>query len=205
MDVRSLARAGSVALLPTFDPVTGRVELPRVEVGVIAGPDGDRVTISGEARRLQDAEAREEGGADSERHPGSHHASAFDEGDRAAVRELEHRDREVRQHERAHQAAAGGLASGGAAYTTEVGPDGKHYATGGEVQIRLQEGRTPEETVQRMQQVRRAALAPAQPSPQDLAVAAEAARIAAAAQREEAQGGEEAGRPGARRRVDVVA
>lgn len=51
----------------------------------------------------------------------------------------------------------------------------------GDVRIDTSPGRTPEETLRRAEQVRAAALAPADPSPQDYVVAAEAARMAAEA------------------------
>ncbi len=96
------------------------------------------------------------------------------------IDELRSRDTEVRQHEAAHQAAGGALA-GGASFTYQRGPDGKSYAVGGEVPIDLSTGRTPDETIQRARQVRAAALAPAQPSSQDLHVAAEASALEQAA------------------------
>ncbi len=108
--------------------------------------------------------------------------------DEAALRKLQARDREVRQHEQAHLAASGGLATSGARFSYQRGPDGVDYAIGGEVSIDTAPGRTPEETLQRARQVRAAALAPAQPSGQDLAVAAQAARMALDAQTELAQG-----------------
>jgi hypothetical protein len=100
------------------------------------------------------------------------------------VAELRARDREVRQHEQAHKAAAGQLAQGGPSYTYETGPDGRRYAVGGEVQISLREGRTPEETMRLARQAQAAANAPAEPSSQDRRVAAEAAAMAAEAQAE---------------------
>ena len=51
------------------------------------------------------------------------------------LRELKERDRDVRQHEQKHLAAAGDLARGGARYHYQICPDGKPYAVGGEVQI----------------------------------------------------------------------
>jgi hypothetical protein len=91
------------------------------------------------------------------------------------VRELEERDREVRRHEQAHKAAAGELASGGPKFEYEAGPDGKRYAVGGEVSIDTSPvPGDPRATIQKMQQVRRAALAPGEPSSQDRAVAARA-------------------------------
>ena len=95
--------------------------------------------------------------------------------EKAEVRKLKQRDREVRQHEQAHVAAGGSHVTGGPTYTYEKGPDGKSYAVGGEVQIDTSavDG-DPQATIRKMQQVRRAALAPAQPSSQDRKVAAQA-------------------------------
>ena len=90
---------------------------------------------------------------------------------------LESRNREVVAHEQAHVAAAGSAAAGGATFTYEQGPDGKRYATGGEVKIRIASGRTPEETIRNAMQAEKAALAPASPSPQDLRVAASARQM----------------------------
>jgi hypothetical protein len=102
------------------------------------------------------------------------------------VQELKQRDAEVRRHEAAHM-AAGGAAAGGASFEYEVGPDGRSYAVGGEVSIDMSEGSTPQATIQRMQTVKRAALAPADPSGQDRAVAASAAAIEAKARMEMTQ------------------
>jgi hypothetical protein len=90
------------------------------------------------------------------------------------VQELKQRDSVVRRHEAAHMAAGGGI-TGGASFEYEVGPDGRSYAVGGEVGISTSEGSTPQATIQKMQTVKRAALAPADPSGQDRAVAAAAA------------------------------
>ncbi len=49
--------------------------------------------------------------------------------------ELKARDAEVKTHEAAHLAAAGGFATSGASYTYQTGPDGQKYAIGGEVSI----------------------------------------------------------------------
>jgi len=103
---------------------------------------------------------------------------------RAEVAKLKARDAEVRAHEAAHLAAAGQYAQGGASYTYQVGPDGKRYAIGGEVSISTSKERTPEATIAKAQQIRAAAMAPADPSPQDARVAAKASAMMAAAQRE---------------------
>jgi hypothetical protein len=102
------------------------------------------------------------------------------------IAELRSRDAEVRAHEAAHQAAGAGIA-GAASFTYERGPDGRAYAVGGEVPLRIASGRTPEETRANARQVRAAALAPANPSPQDLAVAGRATELEATAAAQEAE------------------
>ncbi len=92
------------------------------------------------------------------------------------VRELQSIDRNVKAHEAAHQAAGGGLA-GAASFSYTRGPDNQMYATAGEVPIRMQKGRTPEETIANARQVVAAAMAPADPSPQDYRVAANALKM----------------------------
>lgn len=101
------------------------------------------------------------------------------------TKELKARDREVRAHEAAHLAVAGSLAIGGATYTYQRGPDGVQYAVGGQVNIDSSSvPGDPEATLQKAQRVRAAALAPAEPSSQDLRVAAKAAQMAVQARAE---------------------
>ncbi|RDE25082.1 hypothetical protein DV711_05860 [Motiliproteus coralliicola] len=99
------------------------------------------------------------------------------------VRQLSQRDREVRAHEAAH-AAAGGSLTGAPSYSYTTGPDGRRYATSGEVSVESPRGSTPEETIERARTVIEAALAPAEPSPQDLRIAAQARAELIAAQAE---------------------
>ncbi|CAO3445045.1 SrpA-related protein [Azospirillum argentinense] len=89
------------------------------------------------------------------------------------VQELKRIDASVRQHEAAHQ-AAGGPHAGGATFTFTRGPDGKNYATAGEVQVDAGAESDPEATVRKMDTVKAAALAPSDPSAQDLRVAQQA-------------------------------
>jgi hypothetical protein len=103
--------------------------------------------------------------------------------EQSEVDQLRARDAEVRAHEAAHQAAGGGL-TGGASYTYQSGPDGKRYAIGGEVQIDSSPEREPAATIAKMMRVKAAALAPAQPSSQDLAVATQAEATAQQARQE---------------------
>lgn len=101
------------------------------------------------------------------------------------IQELRATDREVRAHEMAHQAAAGGLSKGGPTFKYQSGPDGQRYAVSGEVQIDTSGvSGDPEATLQKAQQIQRAALAPAQPSAQDRSVAVAAAAMAAEARAE---------------------
>jgi hypothetical protein len=112
------------------------------------------------------------------------------EEERKQVRELEKRDREVKAHEAAHKAAAGGHARGGANFEYETGPDGRRYAVGGHVDIDVSPVQgNPRATLQKAMTVQRAALAPADPSGQDRAVAAAAAQMALQAQKDLAAGG----------------
>lgn len=95
------------------------------------------------------------------------------------VRELQKQDRKTRAHEQAHLGAAGGLARGGASFSFTKGPDGRLYATGGEVSIDTSPvPGDPDATIRKADTIRRAALAPAEPSSQDKAVAAQAAKMA---------------------------
>ncbi|HET6282842.1 MAG TPA: putative metalloprotease CJM1_0395 family protein [Polyangia bacterium] len=103
--------------------------------------------------------------------------------DQDTVRKLQARDAEVRAHEAAHMAAAGGHGSG-ASYDYQMGPDGRRYAVGGEVQVTVPSGGSPEEMLRNAQTMRAAALAPADPSSQDLAVAAQAAQMEVQAHRQ---------------------
>lgn len=106
------------------------------------------------------------------------------EEEKQQVAELKQRDREVRAHEAAHIAAGGGCVRGGATFSYQSGPDGKRYAVGGEVSIDTSGGKTPQETIRKMQIVRKAALAPASPSGTDRSVAAAASAKEAQARQE---------------------
>jgi len=121
--------------------------------------------------------------------PSSDSASEdFSEEEQKQINDLKARDREVRTHEQAHLSAAGGIASGGATFSYQSGPDGVSYATGGEVQIDTSSvSGDPAATMRKADAIRRAALAPAKPSAQDQSVAAQAAAMAANAQAEMAK------------------
>ena len=97
------------------------------------------------------------------------------------IQQLKARDRAVRAHELAHT-SVGGRYAGSANLTYQRGPDGILYATGGEVPIDVSVvPGDPQATIEKMQVVRRAALAPLNPSATDRAVAAAASAKAAKA------------------------
>ncbi|MGK0373196.1 MAG: hypothetical protein ACJAW1_003468 [Glaciecola sp.] len=97
--------------------------------------------------------------------------------------ELKQRDAEVKAHEQSH-ASLGGQYASSPQYEYERGSDGRQYAVDGEVSIDISEASTPEETIRKAQQVKAAALAPTEPSAQDLRVATEATQIALEARNE---------------------
>jgi hypothetical protein len=139
----------------------------------------------GEQQGKQDEQkgSQEQSGSDqpSARQKGQNELS---ESEQKKVDELSARDQEVRTHEAQHQAVGGQYASA-ASFDFERGPDGKQYAVGGEVSIDVSEiPDDPQATIAKMEQVQRAALAPAEPSSQDRQVAAQAQQKAAEAQRE---------------------
>ena len=120
---------------------------------------------------------REEAGAvraqlDAAQPPDSTATQDLSEEEQAVVDQLAARDREVRNHEEAH-ARVGGQYAGNPSYTFQEGPDGKQYAIGGEVPIDVSPvADDPEATIVKMEIVKAAALAPAEPSGQDRKVAA---------------------------------
>ena len=199
----SLAAFAASLALPVDRPGDPSIGAASSGQGSDAGSDSsgrrprrDEVSISQRSRNellREELEALQAGGEEEEEGlediSGSSGLASQEltEEEEAQVRELQARDREVRAHEQAHKAAAGDLAPGPPRYETTRGPDGRSYAVGGEVTINLREGDTPEETVEIARRAQRAALAPAEPSPQDRAVAAQAAQLAAEAQSEIAE------------------
>lgn len=88
------------------------------------------------------------------------------------VSELKRIDAEVRAHEQAHISAGRGVITSGPNYTYTYGPDGRRYAVAGEVGIDTSPEREPQANIDKGVRIQAAALAPAEPSPQDYRVAA---------------------------------
>jgi hypothetical protein len=114
--------------------------------------------------------------------------------EQAIIRELSARDREVRAHEQAH-ASVGGQYTGAVSLTYQRGPNGVSYAVSGEVPISALSSGDAQSRLQAAEQIKRAALAPANPSAQDRQVAAQATQTATQARAEIAT--ESAETPGA--------
>jgi hypothetical protein len=127
-------------------------------------PGRDQVVLSPAGQKL----ARTHGTAATD-------AGSLDRQEMLELRKLTERDTEVRIHEQAHLSAAGQFARGGASFTYQRGPDGGSYAVGGEVGIDVGKEATPEATIVKMRIIKRAALAPAEPSAADRSIAAQAA------------------------------
>lgn len=160
-----------------MDIAAPRVSQPLVGTAPVAAPLG----ISDRAARAEAARGPERDGlapaplSETQRGLIEDKAQRFGElteGEQAVVDELRALDREVRNHEQAH-ARVGGQYAGEPSYTYQTGPDGRSYAIGGEVAIDIApvEG-DPEATIVKMEVVKAAALAPAEPSAQDRKVAA---------------------------------
>jgi hypothetical protein len=103
---------------------------------------------------------------------------AISDEDEAIIRQLESRDREVRQHEMNHASALGPYARGGPSYVFQVGPDGKSYAVGGSITASVGREKTDAATAAKATRIRAAALAGGDPSTADVQAAATASRNA---------------------------
>ena len=100
------------------------------------------------------------------------------------VSQLKQIDAKVRAHEQAHISVGADLVLGGPTFSYQTGPDNRRYAVSGEVSIDTSPARTPEETIPKAQHIRATALAPADPSPQDHSVAAQASQMEQQARQE---------------------
>lgn len=154
----------------------------RTEQSATVTPNSEHEEKVASAGQVRNVPGQEEVGADGRKRDSFELSQEAEE-----IRQLQVRDREVRAHEAAH-ASTGGSYAGGPSYSLERGPDGQSYAVGGEVSIDISPiAGDPQATIQKAQQVRAAALAPAEPSAQDMKVAQRAQSMAAEARVELAQ------------------
>jgi len=160
-------------------------------VGSISGSNGAAslsryVTGGTAALRAQNA------GSSGQSASGSQSAAAgktLNPADQEVLTKLKARDADVKAHEQAHR-TAGGQYAGSPTYTYQKGPDGANYAIGGEVSIDTSPiPNNVNATIAKEARVQAAALAPADPSGQDVKVAAEAAQAIAQAEASKSGGG----------------
>ncbi|QEP42266.1 hypothetical protein D5085_03410 [Ectothiorhodospiraceae bacterium BW-2] len=140
-----------------------------------------------EIDKRPDSSARESNSnsAAIEQSPTHRSETELSEEEQQQLQQLKESDSRVRAHEQAHLAAAAGIAVSGASFEYQRGPDGQRYAVAGEVSIDTAKvSDDPQATLQKADQIRAAALAPADPSPQDIKVAAQATQMAQQAQME---------------------
>jgi hypothetical protein len=122
----------------------------------------------------EDAQSEKTSTGETARQGGTGGTEELTEEEKQKVQELQAGDREVRAHEAAHKLAAGPHA-GTPTFKTVRGPDGRSYAVSGEVKIDTSEvPNNPDATIRKLEAVKRAALAPSNPSAKDRQVAAEA-------------------------------
>ncbi|GGY75760.1 putative metalloprotease CJM1_0395 family protein [Marinobacter zhanjiangensis] len=171
-------------------PATARGSVPPVtasesrSIAESRNPETARATDETPENR----DARNEQRPDAGQEKSGQNGQQLEEAQLKELRELKARDREVRAHEQAHQ-AVGGQHAGSVSYTYQRGPDGNQYAVGGEVSIDLSPVQgDPQATIEKMRTVRAAAMAPAEPSGQDRAVAAQAMQLMLQAQMELSSG-----------------
>ncbi|RRV27888.1 hypothetical protein EGJ86_08900 [Pseudomonas sp. o96-267] len=172
-------------------------DIARADQAPVAAPQEQQADSAASGREEADREANPSNRAEkSEPSPQEQRQQQLE------IADLVQRDREVRTHEQAH-AAVGGQYAGAPTYSFKRGPDGQRYAVSGEVSIDTAPiPNDPEATLRKMEIVLRAALAPIEPSPQDLRVAALAQAQAAQARvelaelrRDEASGTDAEGKP----------
>lgn len=180
--------AGPTAQIQYRSPLAGPERPAQTSHSGSINPHTDEAAVNGgnssPSVRVQPAGASEKSGEK----PGDHSKATKADGqplseeEERQVQKLKETDAKVKAHEQAH-AAAGGPHAGAPKFEYTTGPDGKRYATSGEVQIDSSpEDGDPEATIRKMDIVIRAALAPGDPSPQDLSVARQAQSDRAKAQ-----------------------
>ena len=151
---------------------TGFVQNPVSSVSKIT-PEEDSIENS----RVYSKETDRHTGTQNNSAASDIHGYELTQAEMQLLQELKLADTNVRRHEMAHIAAGGRYITSGAHFTYKQGPDGRNYVVGGEVSIDTSPvPGDPQATIQKMRQVKNAALAPVNPSPQDIKVASQASQ-----------------------------
>ncbi|HEX3047904.1 MAG TPA: putative metalloprotease CJM1_0395 family protein, partial [Bacillota bacterium] len=139
-----------------------------------------KFSLSPKARQLLKDASLERAKGNSNKACESGKDAELSKADQQTLRQLQARDLHVKMHEQQHLASAGAYAKGGANFSYQIGPDGKSYAVGGEVQLDVGPvSNDPKATIVKAQVIRRSALAPADPSGADRSIAAAASQMEA--------------------------
>ncbi|MDD3814560.1 MAG: putative metalloprotease CJM1_0395 family protein [Desulfocapsaceae bacterium] len=155
------------------DPTSSTPAAEQSKDQVSISKEGKSLSSSQETTRTSEQDNQAATDAEQPKAKGSDQLT-LDEAELRQVQELQQRDTEVRTHEQAHLSTAGQYASGGPSFSYQTGPNGKRYAVGGSVPIDIGKESTPAATIIKMRTVKRAALAPANPSAADRQIAAKA-------------------------------
>ncbi len=144
----------------------------------------DRVMISDESKQLLENEKKANNKDPKDKQTDEHKiksSSSDDENlseeEEKELEKMQKREDEVIKHEQAHKSAAGGLSVTRAQYEYVQGTDGKMYVKDGEVELKVKEEDDPQKNKENAEQLKRAALAPEEPSAQDMKVAQEADKM----------------------------
>jgi hypothetical protein len=149
-------------------------------------PEAAIIELSPEAMsQSQTAEKSQETEPGSKKTAKNQDDQKLDEVEKSTVQKLQLTDLHVKMHEQQHLASAGSYAKGRPSFQYVKGPDGKLYAIGGEVAIDTSPiANNPQATIVKAQTIRRAALAPSDPSGADRSIAAAASQMEAQARNE---------------------
>lgn len=209
LGISSAYSAYSAAVNPVYEPyrvqnkqdaLTAEKSAPE---STYPGEINDEAIISDEAQNLYAAEKNSQNDGLTTKENKDSSETEFPKKEKSAsgedltpqeeqeIAKLKARDSEVRAHEQAHIAAAAGITTSAPTYDYQTGPDGKRYAVGGEVTVSFVESNDPEQNLANAEAMKAAALAPADPSSQDRAVASNADKIIAQAKQELTQNQEE--------------
>ncbi len=159
----------TVAVVGAREPV--KVSSPKPRIETLEEADEEKKKAAADEKNARARYAAGEG-------------KGLDSADRLLLARLRSIDAVVRRHEQAHLTVAASLVRGAANYQYIQGPDGKRYAIGGDVSIDVAKDVDPGNTINKMERVRAAALAPAVPSAQDRRVAVVASLVEMTARRD---------------------
>jgi len=170
--ISAISASSSNAAIAALAGLSTRPQRPEaIEPVGRRAPEEDEVELSLESRARSASDQ-----SDAPRAPAV--TKTLSDEEKKKVDQLKKRHDEVVTHEQAHVSAGGSLITSGPHYDYATGPDGKPYAVSGHVNIDTSAADTPEATIQKAAQIKRAALAPADPSGADRSVAAAADQLA---------------------------